>query len=353
MPDLGAVITVIDPAKSEALWTLALGLAGLASGSPAVEGDPVQIEGATVRRYKFPEGVTIYFATHGNDVLIATTKSAMAGSIRAKNDGRSITKDEAYAASLSRVGPDTTKAVLVHAGRCAKIAKQFMPPRDLEEAAPFMAMLSETTASFLVEHSGEMFRVSAMVTGIPDIGDLVSAKITQEARRHQTDTRLTKAIRSQQWDDALATVDEQLQENPESIKLLKAKFEILAGQKDRDAAVAVAKTAFTVAKDDAKALNNLAWALLTEKKFGDAYADVALKFSKRSNEITEHDNWMFVDTLALALFKTGNVEEAVKVGKKAIELCGGCGGGDGLKEALAKFEAGATSGPKTAAAGTE
>ena len=50
---------------------------------------------------------------------------------------------------------------------------------------------------------------------------------------------------------------------------------------------------------------------------------------------------MFVDTLALAMFRTGDADDAVELEKKAIELCGSCGGLGELQKVLARFEAGA------------
>ena len=89
-------------------------------------------------------------------------------------------------------------------------------------------------------------------------------------------------------------------------------------------------------------LNSFAWALLTEDQYADSgeYDKLALRVSARSNELTDHKNWMFVDTLALARFRTGDVDEAVELEKKAIKLCGSCGGLGELKEVLARFEAG-------------
>jgi hypothetical protein len=94
-------------------------------------------------------------------------------------------------------------------------------------------------------------------------------------------------------------------------------------------------------RDDAQALNNFAWGLLTEEKYGHQYNDVALRFSRRSNELTEHENWAYVDTLALAEFETGNAHKAIELEEKAIELSRRSGGGGvaGLEKALARFQA--------------
>ena len=192
IPDLGVAITVNDPDKSEALWTQMLALGSLASGAAVQQGSSTDVEGVRVRRYQFPDNVTIYYATSGSDVLIATSKSAIAGSIRAKRKGESILEDEAFAGSLSRLTSASTKALFLHAGRCAAIARQFMSPHEAQEAAPFMSVLSDTVASLVVNHSGEQFRLSVALTGIPDVGDLVGKIVTQEVRGHQSGAHLAR-----------------------------------------------------------------------------------------------------------------------------------------------------------------
>ncbi len=351
IPDVALAMTVNDPAMSEALWTQMLGLASFASGVPATAGPSSTIEGTSVRSYQFPDGITVYFATSGNDVLIGSTKAAIAASIRARTEDSSIFQDEAFEASLARLTKDSTQALFLQVGRCAAIAKPFMSERDLAEAAPAFAMLADTSASIIEDYSGEMFRTSTLISGLPDVGDFVSQMVTAEIGKggghkgvhHATKIGKTKTYKTKtdKWDDALEAIDSELRNNPDNLELIKAKFDILAtGKKDRDAALALAESIYEQFKDNATALNNLAWALLTECKAAKSYGHVAVKISARSNELTDYGNWMFVDTLALAKFTAGDAEEAVSLENKAIELCGDCGGLAELKKAVARFEGG-------------
>lgn len=354
IPDAAVVITVNDPAKSEALWTQIFGLATFATGIPATQNTSETIDGVTAHKYSLPDGITIYVATSGNDVLIASSKRAIASSLRAQRGGESILNDEAFKASLSRFSEDTTRALLVHAGRSAAIAGRFMSPGEMAEVGPYLKLLSDTSVSVVVDHSGELFRMSGMLTGIPDVGDLVAKMVTDEVRKQESHSRLTRSMRDKNWDEALTLVDTQLREQPDNVKLLRTKFKITAvGQKDRETALACGNLIFDQTKDDAKALNNLAWALLTEDQYGDDYSKLALKLSKRSNELTEHGNWMFVDTLALAKFKTKDVQAAVELEKKAIELCGKCGGRGDLEKVLTRFESTAGENEIAVTAGSE
>ena len=339
IPDVAVVLTVNDPAKSEALWTQMLGIANMVGGGNGMIVEPVDLGGAAVRRYRLPEGVTLHFATLGNDVVIASSDYAIKQTIAAGKGGGSIVKDAGFVSALGRVNEDTTEVVMVHAGRAVQVAKRFMSPGEVQEIAPFLPLLSNTTASFIVDHSDNTFRLSLSLAGIPDVGDLVSEQLTQEVRRNEKRHHLTKAMKSGSWEKALAEVNAQLAESPDSPKLLQAKFRIEAtGLKDREGALATADAVYEETKGDANALNTIAWGLMTEKQYGKAYDDVALKFSRRSNELTKHRSWAFVDTLALAEFRSGDVATAVAMQQKAIDLCGTCGGLDELSERLAKFE---------------
>jgi hypothetical protein len=183
IPDVAAVITVNDPAKTKALWTQALGLASLASGAAVVEGQPTEIEGTTVRLYQFEGGVTVYLATIGNDALISPSRAAIARAIVAKRSSQSILTDAAFGTSLARLRPESNVGLFVHAGRAVAIARQFMSPRDAQQAEPFLNVLTDTVASLVISHGEEEFRLSASITGIPNISGLVSQMILEQSQR--------------------------------------------------------------------------------------------------------------------------------------------------------------------------
>ena len=340
MPDLAAAISVLDPAKSEALWTQILGIAAIASGARTIEGTPVTIEDVQVRSYQFPENVSIYFATDDHDLLISTTRQAMARSISARRGGDSILDDPAFAKTLSRLGSDTARALFVHPGRVLQIAKPFMSPQDLEEIEPFLSILTHTVVSVVVDHADDAFNLSARVTGIPNVAGVVAQLIEREQQEQEAHRRLAKAMSQERWSDALAVADQLLSKDPGRSDLVRKKFKILAvGSKDRTAAVACGDVIFEEIQKNADALNVFAWGLLTEGQYEGNYSDLALKFSERSNELTELGNWAYLDTLALAAFETGDAARAVELEKKAIELSGGKGA-DSLQAALARFEKG-------------
>ncbi len=71
-------------------------------------------------------------------------------------------------------------------------------------------------------------------------------------------------------------------------------------------------------KDDAEQLNGLAWTILENKDIKKAGIETALFISTRCNELTQNENSMFLDTLAMANFKMGDVVKAIDLQKKAI-----------------------------------
>lgn len=340
LPDLGVVITVNDPAKSQALWLQALGIASLATGASGMEGATIDLDGASVRTFTFTNGPTIHFAVLGNDVLVTSSRTAMSQSLRAKKQGKSILADSAFRSSLSRVTENTTRAVLVHAGRLAAIAKRSVPANELEEIAPILTALSETSAALVLDHSAGLFRFTAQMTGVPNVGELVARKLTQEHAADEQRAELGRMIKQKKWDEALAAIDARAKDGPDA-ELTRKKFHVLAvGTKDVVAAQAAGEQYCDLAKNNATALNNFAWALLTESQYGHTYNELALKCSKRSNELTNLESWRFVDTLALAKFDTGDRAGAIETEKKAIKLCDDDEDGAAeMKKTLARFEA--------------
>ncbi len=71
---------------------------------------------------------------------------------------------------------------------------------------------------------------------------------------------------------------------------------------------------------DANALNNYAWLLLTCEPSDLRDPKAALPVAIEANEMTDHENPAYLDTLALAYHLTGDTARAVENQKKAIAL---------------------------------
>jgi len=72
--------------------------------------------------------------------------------------------------------------------------------------------------------------------------------------------------------------------------------------------------------EDPQTLNMVAWTLLNLKDADATTLKLAHHAAKTAAELTEWKSWMVLDTYALAAFKHGDREEAIKWQKKAMEL---------------------------------
>ena len=82
-------------------------------------------------------------------------------------------------------------------------------------------------------------------------------------------------------------------------------------------------------KDDAQALNMLAWEMLDSVPETQRDLNTALKLATRAADLTKHDDGAILDTLARAYFEKGDVAKAVELQTKAVDKSEA-----GLKEEL-------------------
>ncbi len=334
IPDAAVIITVNDPARSQALWTTVLGLASMAANDGRADSGAVTIDGVRAYRYNLDE-LDLYLATTGTDLIVSPSRYAI-GRALATRDGRdSLAGDPGFAAVLDQIGSDTTIAAGLHPGRCLEVAEPFMSDHDMEEVAPVRAMLTDTVAGLAVTHGRDTFRLVARVTGLPDVGGLVSQLIAEErGHRHRATPR--RSYRSDRRErperpERIAAPRERGEPDPWSALTRAAR----AGADAEDLKRLAGRLADEM--DDANELNNRAWALLTED-YGAAAVSAAWVLARRSNELSGYDNWAYLDTLALAEYRSGNLEEAVTLQRKALERADSDRSRRTVRESLKKFE---------------
>ncbi len=72
-------------------------------------------------------------------------------------------------------------------------------------------------------------------------------------------------------------------------------------------------------KDDAMALNSIAWEMVDdESPLKTRDYDTAIKIADRANEVSEGKNSMILDTAAYAYFKAGKIDKAIELQEKAV-----------------------------------
>lgn len=348
LPDVAVALSVNDAARSRAIWNLVLGIAKGAAGS----GDPtpsrVRIAGAEVERYDI-EGVGLYLYTHEKRMVVSISERAIAAAVAAGRDGGSVLDDELFAGAMRGFGKECVSAWAVSVGRAAQIAKAFVPQREFAQIAPYLPMLKSTVLASAIRHSDTQLGLSARLTGLPKVGGLVSELVAQrllgqsrgQAREVGFGRRSPTAVSVN-----APTLEEQPAAEPtaeivsvDSQAQFRKAFEQLVSAGELEGAKGLVEAIFEQQADDPLQLNNFAWALLTEERYGQHFGEAALEMSKRSNELTEFGNWFFLDTLGHAYFAAGELEQAIGVQRKAVEVAGDDSRAAQARKALEKFEA--------------
>lgn len=338
IPDVLITLSANDPAKTSALWTQFMGLASVASGGGTMEGTVSDVDGQSVRTFAMPEGITLHTRLAGSDFIVTSTARAMRQSISAGKGGASIAGDASFGDDIQALAPSTTAILAIHPGRCAKVARRFAPADEAAEIEPFIDLLQHTVVTMSVDHSEETWHAGLRIKGLPNVGPMVSQLIQQARVEEEEQERLEGLMRGKKWDAAISAIDERLAKEPRNKALLRRKFDVLAtGKNDTAGAATLGAELCAEHLGGATALNNFAWSLLTEEKYDGAFAELARNCAEKSNTLSAFGEWRFLDTLALALFETGNVSRAIEVQKQAIEQFNGSGLGE-MKKTLARFE---------------
>jgi len=139
--------------------------------------------------------------------------------------------------------------------------------------------------------------------------------------------------------ERLAVFDAAIAENPGLEKNLGLqKYLLMTQTGDEAASTYGARLVDGVLKDEAESLNQLAWSIVDPASRREASRrdyKLALKAATRSNELTHGENGPILDTLAVALFETGDAAKALEAQEKAVKLMGDTDAA--VKERLEKY----------------
>lgn len=94
--------------------------------------------------------------------------------------------------------------------------------------------------------------------------------------------------------------------------------------------------------DDANALNTFVYQTVSNDDLRNVDLALMAWIAERANELTEHQNAMYLDTLALVRYKQGRIGEAVKFQTKAVQLIDESvppPTAEGIRAALTRYEA--------------
>lgn len=187
--------------------------------------------------------------------------------------------------------------------------------------------------TFVVDQAGKVAWIGHPQGGLDRVipavlaGNFNAAKFdeelaAQEGANAAWQGNLQKALQTKDWDGAIKAFDEGTAKMPEiALRLQTGKFNILFTQKkDYPAAYALAKElANGAAKDDAEALNELAWTIVDTKDVAVRDNALAQKIVERAVALTKREDAAVLDTLARAHYEQGDLASAVKVQTEAVE----------------------------------
>ncbi|CAK8711877.1 Zn-dependent protease with chaperone function [Candidatus Electronema aureum] len=117
---------------------------------------------------------------------------------------------------------------------------------------------------------------------------------------------------------ASALIEQKLQTAPNSGNLLRLRADLLLEKGEEREARAAYETALRAEPDSAETANNLAWLLLTAKDKSLRNPDRALKLASAAVSLEEKGH--ILDTLAVALWTQGRIEEAVRTELRAAQI---------------------------------
>lgn len=163
----------------------------------------------------------------------------------------------------------------------------------------------------------------------------VEFKKKQEA--DQVMMALNMAAQAGDWDKALTLIEKIAEADPNNPRWAFTKIQIqMRAGRHKEANVGFGELAKNQ-WEDPRILNFIAWTMLTEMPEGEVDAAQAQKIVERANELSDGKDGSVLDTMARAYYVQGNVEKAVEIQEKAVEI-GLPGNDEALKKTLEQYK---------------
>lgn len=151
--------------------------------------------------------------------------------------------------------------------------------------------------------------------------------------------KLQEHLRAGNHAEALELIDELLKDDSENLGLQWQKFLVLLVHMDQP------KQAYTLGNtmvrqnwDNAQFLNQFAWFIVDSPDVETRDLDLAMKAANRANELTNEEDAAILDTVARVYYEKGDMRNALKWQRKAVELAGDDMMGQQLRETLKRYE---------------
>ena len=145
------------------------------------------------------------------------------------------------------------------------------------------------------------------------------AESKQQAMLTKYQSKLSGMLQSGNFDAALSLLDEiEGSSGGKTVMLLNTRLNILMMADRPDEASGVLGDLIEAAWDNATVLNGVAWETVTAGNPKDF--ELAFKAAKRASELRDDKDAAILDTLARCYYEMGQLDEAIKVQQKAVDL---------------------------------
>ena len=172
VPEIGLVLAVRDPEKSEALWNQLLTLPAML-GAPAVSAPrDITVEGQAARQFQFPDAPPIVLAKLTGGGIVAGTPGAVTAAIATQSTGQTIAADPILRPSIETLTPCSSKALFVHVARVLEVVAS-VDPRAARDLAPVQPLVGDLTVMVVTDEAPNTLTVRAKVGGLPNVPNIV------------------------------------------------------------------------------------------------------------------------------------------------------------------------------------
>jgi len=132
--------------------------------------------------------------------------------------------------------------------------------------------------------------------------------------------RMRRDFGAKKFADALRVAEALTALTPDDLTIWNTRISLYRKLGQMEKLGPIAQKVVTLARDNAALLNMLSWTLLTEKGVKGRFNPLALAAAERCHELTEGENWAYMDTLALARFETGDRKRALELQQQAVAM---------------------------------
>ncbi|MFM1823751.1 MAG: hypothetical protein RI967_2017 [Planctomycetota bacterium] len=264
---------------------------------------------------------------------------SMAASERGESEEAKIEKVRAFVENKG----DTMGYRVAYVGDRAKMSRPWMEAAG-QSGIPCSFIVDREGTIAWIGHPMSMDKpLEAVVAGTWNVEEAAKQAATERAAR-ELQRGISMAMRDARQSGDYTNVVKALRAALEAAPtdaLRMQLFQVLANQMKAPAeAWAVGEEIFANAKDNAMALNQLAWFIVDpDQDLAERNLALAEKAIRRAVELTDGDDGAILDTHARVHFLMGNVAKAIEIQKTAIEKAPEGAMREEMKATLATYEA--------------